>query len=407
MKRFSVTVVVLLIVLVGGSKIAAMMGATKLFSNLKSELISVGALNYSSVSTSLRDSEIIVNEPRFKHFVLKKDFSAQKMRLKFESPLDMLIGMVSAFNANYSDVDQVFFDGLQMSIPDEALYDQLSEGIEPPLKYWFSFLSCPGYTSPTPEGLAAAGIDNPVADVSVQVASGSSLMEFETPGIGRIGIELDLLAWLSRRGGAEIKSVSYVENGYFNRLAQTCKMSEAEAGEASGFSREAFAEGVVNDWSKQLGNIGFRLSPDALAIIEQYIAKGGVLLFKSGDTVPAPEEGVYGWQDERFSRSIDVRANDGLFAALGVQRYISPPVKVEVVQPVEKPEPAYVATEIAEAPDLMGRQVRLVTLKGNQREGMVKLAEEHQIEIVPLNGDGKVSYLINLSEIETLEVWVE
>jgi hypothetical protein len=38
---------------------------------------------------------------------------------------------------------------------------------------------------------------------------------------------------------------------------------------------------------------------------------------------------------------------------------------------------------------------------------MVKLSEEHLIEIVPLNGDGKVSYTINLSEIETLEVWVE
>ena len=403
MKRFFVAVVVLLIVLLGGSKIAAMIGATKLFSNLKSELISVGALHYSSVSTSLQDAEIIVNEPRFKHFVLKKDFSAQKMRLKFESPLDMLLGLISAVNANYTSIDQVFFDGLQASIPDEALYAQLSEGLEPPLGYWFSFMSCKDSLSPTPAGLAQAGIDNPVSDVKVRLAPASSLMEFDTPGIGRVQVELDLISWLSGHGNLWVKSVSYVENGYFNRLAQTCSGTSAENASA----RQVFANNVINGWREQLNSIGFRISSDALKVIEQYLSQGGVLEFKTGSAVSSPGDGVYGWQSVELARSIEVRANDGQFTSLDVEKYIAPPVKVEVVKPVEKPEPAYVAMDIAEAQSLFGRQVRLITSKGNQREGMVKLAEEHLIEIVPLNGDGKVSYTINLSEIETLEVWVE
>lgn len=407
MKRFFVAVAVLLIVLLGGSKIAAMIGATKFFSNLKSELISVGALNYSSVSTSLQDSEIILNEPRFKHFVLKKDFSAQRMRLKFESPLDMLLGMISALNANYSNIDQVFFDGLQASIPDEALYAQLSEGLEPPLDYWFSFMSCKGSSSPTPDGLAQAGIDNLASDVRVRFAPVSSLMELETPGIGRVQLELDLLAWLSGGGNPRINSVSYVENGYFNRLAQTCPDNVEEVGKENVSAREAFANSVINGWREQLESIGFRISSDALQVIEQYVALGGVLEFKTGSAVSSPGDGVYGWQAVELARSIEVRANDGQFTALDVQKYIAPPVKAEVVKPVEKPEPAYVITEISEAQNLTGRQVRLITSKGSQREGVVKLAEEHLIEIVPLNGDGKVSYTINLSEIETLEIWVE
>lgn len=407
MKRFFAAVVVLLIVLIGGSKVAAMIGATKLFSNLRSELISTGALNYSSVSTSLQDAEIIVNEPRFKHFVLKKDFSAQKMRLKFENPLDMLLGMISALNANYSGIDQVVFEGLQASIPDKALYAQISEGLEPPLDYWFSFMSCNGASSPTPASLAEAGIDNPASDVTVRLTPDSSLMEFETPGIGRVQVGIDLLAWLSGQGNPEVKSVSYVENGYFNRLAQTCSDIDVEAGDESASARQTFASSVINGWREQLDNIGFRISSNALEVIEQYVAQGGVLEFRTASVVSSPEDGVYGWQAAELAKSIEVRANDGQFTALEVEKYTAPPVKVEVAKPVEKPEPAYVTMDVAEAQDLFGRQVRLMTSKGNQREGMVKLAEEHLIEIVPLNGDGKVSYTINLSEIETLEVWVE
>ncbi|KZZ75153.1 hypothetical protein A3765_25195 [Oleiphilus sp. HI0130] len=45
MKRFFAAILVLLVVLVGGSKIAVMIGASSFLSQVKTELVSVGALN--------------------------------------------------------------------------------------------------------------------------------------------------------------------------------------------------------------------------------------------------------------------------------------------------------------------------------------------------------------------------
>ncbi|KZZ47623.1 hypothetical protein A3758_34330 [Oleiphilus sp. HI0118] len=76
-------------------------------------------------------------------------------------------------------------------------------------------------------------------------------------------------------------------------------------------------------------------------------------------------------------------------------------------------EPAYIEvdmsseTELNPLDQLLGKQVRVRLFKEQEYEGSVKLIDEHQIEMIPLKGDGKVSYTFKLLEIERLEVWTE
>lgn len=405
MKRFFAAILVLLVVFVGGSKVALMIGASKLLSQAKTELVSVGALNYQSISTSLQDSEIVVSRPTFKHFVLKKDFSAEHARLKFDGTIDMMLGLVSALRSNYSDLDQLIFDDFETDLPDQALYEQLSEDLNPGIDLWFAFLSCNGQSSPTKTSLAKSGIEDPKAQVMIRFGLPDSSLEFDTPGFGRVIIEMDLLGHISGSGNGRLHAVSYIDNGYFKRLAQTCDGGSDDSGSLS--------QSIISGWSNSLAGRNFRVSRAALSIVKDYIEQGGILRFAAGEAVPARQEDIFGWQDAEFIARIDVQANDGESAALNLQQYIAPPIQEVVSEPVQKAEPAYAEidivteTDLSQLDQLLGKQVRVTLLKGQQYEASVKLVDQTQVEVVPLNGDGKVSYTFKLSEIETLEVWVE
>lgn len=405
MKRFFTAILVLLVVLIGGSKVALIIGAGKLLSQVKTELVSVGALNYQSFSTSLQDSEIVVNKPTFKHFVLKKDFSAEQARLQFDGTFDMLLGLVSALRSNYSDLDQFIFDDFETNLPDKALYEQLSEDLSPSIDLWFGFLSCNGESSPTKTSLAKAGIEDPRAQVTVRFGLPDSTLEFDTPGFGRVIIEMDLLGDFSEPGNGRLSAISYIDNGYFKRLAQTCNGGAGDLG--------LLSQSIVNGWSDNLAAQDYRISSAALIAVKGYIEQGGILRFEAGPVTPARQDGVYGWQAAEFVARIEVQANDGESVALDLQKYLAPPVEETEPELVQQAEPAYVETDIATEADtsqldrLVGKQVRISLLTGNQHEGSVKLIDQNQIEVFPLNGDGKVSYTFKVTEIDKLEVWAE
>ena len=405
MKRFFAAILVLLVIVVGGSKVALMIGATQLVSQVKTELVSLGALNYESVSTSLQDSEIIIRQPTFKHFLLKKDFSAGQARLKFDGVFDMVLGLSSALGSNYSGLQQLSFEGFITDLPDRALYEQLSEGLNPDLGLWFGFLSCDGQASPTASSMAKAGIDKPASQVMIRFGLPNSSIEFDTPGFGRVIIEMDLLGRISGYENARLQTLTYIDNGYFKRLAQTCEHDSDDPVELS--------QVIVDGWSKRLAEEGYRISPAALAMVRDFIEQGGILRFIAGQAVPAPEEGIYGWHDAEFVARLDVQVNERDVVALDLQNYLAPPVVEVVSEPVQKREPAYVESPImddgtlTEPESLLGKQVRLTLLKGKQHEGIVKIADSRQIEIIPLNGDGKVSYTLSSLELTKLEVWVE
>lgn len=405
MKRFFAAILMLLVVFLGGSKVALVIGASKLLSHAKTELVSVGALNYQSISTSLQDSEIVISNPTFKHFVLKKDFSAEQVRIKFDGNFDLMLGLVSALRSDYSALDQLIFDDFKTELPDQALYEALSDGLSPSIDLWFAFLTCDGQSSPTKTSFSKAGIEDPKAQVTVRFGLPDSTLEFDTSDFGRVIIEMDLLGQISGSGNGRINTVSYIDNGYFKRLAQTCDVVPTDP--------ESLSQGIINGWSNSLAAFDYRLSSSALSVVKDYIEQGGILRFSAGAATPAPREGVFGWQDAEFVADIDLQANDGETVALNLQQYIEPPVQEVVSESAQKAEPAYAEISIATEADLspleqlLGQQVRVSLFKGQQHEGSVKLIDQNQIEVIPLNGDGKVSYTFRLSEIEKLEVWVE
>jgi hypothetical protein len=405
MKRFFAAIFVLLVVLVGGSKIAVMIGASSFLSQVKTELVSVGALNFQSVSTSLQDSEVVISKPTFKHFLLKKDFSAEQARLKFEGPVDMMLGLLSALGSDYSDLDQLILDDFETDLPDQLMYEQLSENLSLSIDQWFSFLSCSGESSPTKTSLAKAGIENLKAQVMVHLGLPESTIEFDTLGFGRVIIDTDLLAHLSGSGEGRLRSISYIDNGYFKRLAQTCYHESEDSGSLS--------QSIVDGWSENLAMRGYRVSSSALSVIRTFIEQGGILRFSVGDAVPAPRDGLYGWQEAAFIARVEVQSNDGEPVALELEQYFAPPIQETVSEPEQTAEPAYIEvdlsseTELNPLDQLLGKQVRVRLFKEQEYEGSVKLIDEHQIEMIPLKGDGKVSYTFKLLEIERLEVWTE
>lgn len=405
MKRFFAAIFVLLVVLVGGSKIAVMIGASSFLSQVKTELVSVGALNFQSVSTSLQDSEVVISKPTFKHFLLKKDFSAEQARLKFEGPVDMMLGLLSALGSDYSDLDQLILDDFETDLPDQLMYEQLSENLSLSIDQWFSFLSCSGESSPTKTSLAKAGIENLKAQVMVHLGLPESTIEFDTLGFGRVIIGTDLLGHLSGSGEGRLRSISYIDNGYFKRLAQTCYHESEDSGSLS--------QSIVNGWSENLAMRGYRVSSSALSVIKTFIEQGGILRFSVGDAVPAPRDSSYGWQEAAFIARVEVQSNDGEPVALELEQYFAPPIQETVSKPEQTVEPAYIEvdmsseTELNPLDQLLGKQVRVRLFKEQEYEGSVKLIDEHQIEMIPLKGDGKVSYTFKLLEIERLEIWTE
>lgn len=405
MKRFFAAILLLFVVIIGVSKIALVIGASKLVSQAKTELVSVGALNYKSISTSLQDSEIIVSQPTFKHFVLKKDFAAEQARLKFDGTFNMLLGLASALSSNYSGLDQLVFDGFTTELPDPGLYEQLSEGLSPGVDQWFAFLSCQGQSSPTEASLSTAGIEDPMTQIMIRFGAPLSTLEFEIQGFGRVIVEMDLLGRISGSGNGRLQTLSYIDNGYFKRLGQTCDGGLDDP--------EVLSETIIQGWSESLAARGYRVNSAALSVVKGYIEQGGILKFIVGGALPTLQEDVFGWQDAEFVARISVQANGGAPADLNLQKYIEPPVQEVVSEPVSQREPAYVdvetssENEVSAPENLLGKQVRISTSKGKQHEGTVRLIDQNQIEIVPLNGDGKVSYTFRLPEVAKLEVWLE
>lgn len=405
MKRLTILVALLVLVSLGLAKLIVVVSAQQVFSQIKAQLVPYGSLNYGDIDTFLFEGKVTVDNITFKDFRYKQDIEATRATLEFGGGLSLLGGLLSIGNDDYASLSSLHLESFSVDLPTISLYERLSEGREFNAQNWLGWLTCDGSKAPVVSDLNALGIDSFSSDLYLQLSPESSKLELDIRKLGRVLVFSNALEFLNGAQSFHVDALHYVENGYFKRLENVCNtQTELQEG-----GRTVLADQVVNGWAQFLNQRGYRFQEGALGMFRQYIEHGGVIEFtfeaNQSDTLTGQDQ--YGWVSDVATASYAVSVNGTEPVLFGLAKYSAKPEPVRANNTVLTLEPAYVEFDVELVEELLNKRIRVRLLNDKQFEGVLTDATEHQIVIVPLDGDGKFSYTLKRVEIAFLEVWVE
>lgn len=405
MKRLIVLIALVVLVALGLAKLIVVVSAQQVLSHIKAQLVPHGSLNHGDIDTFLFEGKMTVDSITFKDFRYKQDIDAVKATLDFGGGLSLLTGLVSIGSDDYSSLKSIHFQSFSLDLPNEILYEQLSEGRDFNVQGWLGWLSCDGSTAPVVSDINALGVDSFSSDAYLSLTPSSSKLELDINKLGRVLVFFNALEFLNGGQRLKIDTLQYVENGYFKRLENVCNIQ----GESQQSGRSLLASQIITGWSQSLSQKGFRFQTEALDVFRQYIIQGGVIEFSFGANQDSELKGQdqYGWISDEATASYSVAVNDSDPALFSLERYVAEPAPVRSNNDIPKVEPGYVESDTALVEELLNKRIQVTLLNEKQYEGMLTDVTEHQIVIVPLDGDGNFSYTLKRVELALVEVWIE
>ncbi len=405
MKRLIVLIALVVLVAFGLAKLVVLVSAHQVLSQIKAQLVPYGSLNHGVIDTFLFEGKMTVNSITFKDFRYKQDIDATKATLDFGGGLSLLTGLVSIGSDDYSSLESIYFESFSLDLPNQTLYEQLSEGRDFNVQGWLGWLSCDGSKAPVVSDINALGVDSFSSDVYLTLTPGNSKLELDINKLGRVLVFSNALEFLNGEQSLKIDTLQYVENGYFKRLENVCNIQ----GEPQQDGRTALANQMVKGWSQSLSQKGFRFETEALDMFRQYIIQGGVIEFSfdSNQDSESKEQDQYGWISDEATARYSVAVNDSDPTLLGLENYVAAPAPVRSNNNIPKVEPGYVESDTALVEELLNKRIQVKLLNEKQYEGVLTDVTEHQVVIVPLDGDGNFAYTLKRVELALVEVWIE
>ena len=200
---------------------------------------------------------------------------------------------------------------------------------------------------------------------------------------------------------------THVENGYFRRLSNYCS-------DITKMNREEFSQLASESWQKNLNMIGFKPGEMVKQLYHDYLLQGGKLMvdlsplkpFTLGSTESLLDKNLISYFG--ISASLNgVSANVSELVVDGAHFRPAPVTKAAVKERTldETSKKKFHQIPLNELDQSLKKQVRIHMLDGKQYLGEVVLLGTKSLELSQILEGGSVSYSLQLSQIESLEVW--
>jgi hypothetical protein len=403
-KKLSFTVAGLVIFALA-LKLTLVLVAIKASEQIRSEAIKTLAFDYGSFSVSVSSGEIHYDNVSLKLFELKREVSVNRLTVDFGNPFGLMIGLPAMYFKDPSYVESVRLESAETEFLDEPFYEWLDEQNTTKPKLWSAALSCSGLNPLGRESFNKMGIENLAFDLYIeldQFAGAQPLNLNVTADLDKIArVKANWELKVQEKNQYEVQSIAFdvVEQGFFRRIYNSC---------GTNVPREAFVAQTVSAWQEMMAYAYIRMGSGLTDIMRDYLVAGGQVQIQADRKAPskpiAPEEA------REITEAWDLFAAVNQEESVRLNAYYEPPIIVEpIVAPTANAtisEPAsYVVLELQDLDLMTGQQLKLVLNNGKVFEGVAVVIGPHYVELVPVDGDGKVSFSLERIEIATIEVW--